>query len=169
MKATTLVAILLLSCGSLTAENLEKTQKKELESQAKAVIAEARSMEKSGELAQARTKYVESQAMIEVKDAEAAIKRIDEEIHKRIKDALSQSHKLYDAHKYKEAALALEESTKLGSFEGILSFNLALCYYQLGDRDKSVENLDEAITDTPDPRKKQKLQELDWGEESRSE
>jgi tetratricopeptide (TPR) repeat protein len=160
MRATTLVAILLLSCGPLTAENLEKTQKKELESQAKAIIAEAKSMEKSGELAQARTKYVESQAMIEMKDAEAAIKRIDEEIHKRIKDALSQSHKLYDAHKYKEAALVLEEGTKLGSFEGILSFNLALCYYQLGDRDKSVENLDEAITDTPDPRKKQKLQEL---------
>ena len=59
--------------------------------------------------------------MIEMKDAESAIKRLDEEIHKRIKDALSQSHKLYEAHKYKEAALALEESTKLGSFEGILS------------------------------------------------
>jgi tetratricopeptide (TPR) repeat protein len=160
MRATTLVAMLLLVCCPLVAENLEKTQKKELESQAKAIIAEAKSMEKSGQLSEARTKYVESQAMIEMKDAEAAIKRIDEEVHKRIKDALSQSHKLYEAHKYKEAALALEESTKLGSFEGVLSANLALCYYQLGDRDKAVENLDEAITDTPDPKKKQKLQEL---------
>ena len=160
MRATALVAILLLGCGLSAAENLEKSQKKELESQAKAIIAEAKSMEKSGQLAEARTKYVESQAMIEMKDAESAIKRLDEEIHKRIKDALSQSHKLYEAHKYKEAALALEEGTKLGSFEGVLSSNLALCYYQLGDRDKSVENLDKAITDTPDPKKKQKLQEL---------
>jgi tetratricopeptide (TPR) repeat protein len=160
MKATTLVAILLLSCGPLTAENLEKTQKKELESQAKAIIAEAKSMEKSGRLADARTKYVESQAMIEMKDAASAIKRLDEELHKRIKEELSRSRKSYEARKYKEAALALEEATKLGSFEGVLSVNLALCYYQLGDRDKAVENLDQAITDTPDPKKKQKLQEL---------
>jgi tetratricopeptide (TPR) repeat protein len=160
MRAKILVAILLLSLGPLTAENLEKAQKKELETQARAIIAEAKSMESSGQLSQARAKYAESQAMIEMKDAEAAIKRLDDEIHKQIKAALNQSRKLYDAHKYKEAAIALEESTKLGSFEGVLSSDLALCYYQLGDRNKSVENLDKAITDTPDPKKKLKLQEL---------
>jgi tetratricopeptide (TPR) repeat protein len=160
MRTKILVAILLLSWGPLSAENLEKAQKKELETQARAIIAEAKSMESSGQLAQARAKYAESQAMIEMKDAEAAIKRLDEEIHKQIKVALSASRKLYDAHKYREAATELEESTKLGGFEGALSFNIALCYYQLGDRDKSVENLDKAIMDTPDPKRKQKLQEL---------
>jgi tetratricopeptide (TPR) repeat protein len=144
----------------LAAENLEKKQKKELEAQAKAVIAEAKTLEKSGQLAEARTKYAESQAMIEVKEAAEAIKRLDDEIHKRLRDALNQSRKLYEAHKYKEAASALEESTKLGGFEGMLSSNLALCYYQLGDRNKAVENLDKAITDTPDPKKKVKLREL---------
>jgi tetratricopeptide (TPR) repeat protein len=160
MRARILVAILLLSCGPLTADNLEKEQKKELETQAKAIIAEAKSLETSGQLAQARAKYAESQAMIEMKDAQSAIKRLDDEIHKQIKVALNQARKLYDAHQYREAATAIEESTKLGGFDGVLSSDLALCYYQLGDRNKSVENLDKAITDTPDPKKKLKLQEL---------
>lgn len=160
MRSGTLaVLIFVLSCG-LHAENLEKAQKKELESQAKAVIAEAKSLENSGQLAEARIKYAESQAMIEMKEASEAIKHLDDEIHKRVKDALSQSRKLYEARKYKEAVAALEESTNLGSFEAVLSSNLALCYYQLGDRNKALENLDKAITDTPDPKQKVKLQEL---------
>lgn len=144
----------------LSAENLEKTQKKELESQAKVIIAEAKSLEKSGQLAEARAKYTESQAMIEVKEAGEAIKRLDDEIHKRVKDTLTQSRKLYEAHKYKEAASGLEESAKLGGFEGVLSSNLALCYYQLGDRSKAAESLDKAMTETPDPKQKLKLREL---------
>jgi tetratricopeptide (TPR) repeat protein len=157
--AISAVLIILVS-GLLSAENLEKTQKKELEAQAKAIIAEARSLEHSGQLAEARAKYAESQAMIEVKEAAEAIKHLDDEIHNRIKNALNQSRKSYEARKYNEAASMLEDATKLGGSEGVLSSNLALCYYQLGDRNKAVENLDKAITDTPDPKKKAKLREL---------
>ena len=160
MKKKILIGLLLLSCGLLCAENLEKQQKKALEIQAKALISEAKSMESSGQLTEARAKYAESQAMIDMKESESAIKHLDEEIHNRVKEAVSQSRKLYEAHKYREAALVLEETTKLGSFEGVLSSDLALCYYQLGDRDKAIEDLDEAITATPDPRKKPKLQEM---------
>jgi tetratricopeptide (TPR) repeat protein len=160
MRSVTIAGLIfVLSCG-VAAENLEKTQKKQLETQAKAIIVEAKSLEQSGRLAEARAKYAESQAMIEIKDAAEAIKRLDDEIHKRVKDALNQSRKMYEAHKYKEAASALEESTKLGGFEGLLSSNLALCYYQLGDRSKALENLDQAVTETPDPKQKLKLREL---------
>jgi len=154
------IALLFALPTTLAAENLGKAQKKELEAQAKGIVAEAKSLEKSGRLAEARAKYAESQAMIEVKEAAEAIKRLDDEIHKRTKDALNHSRKLYEAHKYKEAVSALEESTKLGGLEGVLTFNLALCYYQLGDRSKAVENLDKAITDTPDPKRKEQLREL---------
>ena len=93
------VALIFLVLSSLSlAENLEKTQKKELEAQAKAIIAEAKSLEKSGQVAEARAKYAESQAMIEMKDAGEAIKRLDDEIHQRIKETLSQARKLYEAH-----------------------------------------------------------------------
>ena len=55
---TTTLLVVALSC-MLTAENLEKTQKKELEAQAKAAIAEAKSLEKSGHLVETRAKYAE--------------------------------------------------------------------------------------------------------------
>jgi tetratricopeptide (TPR) repeat protein len=153
------VVLLSLSCG-LAAENLEKTQKKALQAQAKAIIAEAKSLENSDKLAEARVKYAESQAMLETKEALDAIKHVDDEIHKRVNNALSQSRKLYESHKYEEAISELEQSAKMGASEGALSFNLALCYFQLGDVHKAVEDLDKAIRDTPDPKEKLKLQQL---------
>src|SRR5689334_19398611 len=104
-------------CCGLAAENLEKAEKKELEKQAKALIAEAKNLEKSGQLAEAREKYAESQAMIETNDAANAIKHLDDEIHKRVKDAVNESRKLYESRKYKEAAAKLDDSMKLGAFQ----------------------------------------------------
>ncbi len=158
-SGTTALLIFVFSC-SLGAENLEKSQKKELESRAKAIIAEAKGLEKSGQLAEAHAKYAESQAMIETKDAADAIKHLDDEIHKRLRDVLNESRKFYESRRYKEATAALEEGTKLGASQGVLSSNLALSYYQLGQRDKAVEHLDRAIEGTADPKEKLKLQQL---------
>ena len=97
-----------LLCSSLAAENLEKTQKKALEAQVKAMTAEAQSLERAGQLAEARVKYAESQALIEVKDVTDALKHLDEEIQKRVKNTLSDSRKLYESRKFKEAATALD-------------------------------------------------------------
>src|ERR1051325_8967740 len=101
MRTTTILPIFLLSCG-LTAADLEKTQKKELEAQVKTMTGEAATLEKAGQLAEARIKYTDSQALIEVKQVTDAIKHLDEEIHKRVKDALSASHKLYELRKRSE-------------------------------------------------------------------
>src|ERR1043166_200433 len=84
----------------LSAENLEKAEKKELEKQAKALISEAKSLEKSGDLVGARDKYTESQSLIEINEATDAIKRLDGEIKNRVKDALNDSRKLYESHRY---------------------------------------------------------------------
>src|SRR5262249_14311891 len=144
----------------LAAENLEKAQKKELESQAKAIIAEAKTLEAGGHLVEARAKYTESQALLEMNEAADAIKHLDDEIHSRIKNSLAQSRKLYESRKYTEAAAALDESSKLNAFEATLSYDLALCYYALGERSKAVESLGNAIQGTPDPKEKIKLQQL---------
>ena len=156
---TIMLLVLVLSCG-LTAENLEKTQKKEMEAQAKTMMAEAKSLEEAGQLAEARTRYAESQAMIETNAAADAIKHLDGEIHKRVKNALEQSRKLYDAHKYKDAASTLDEGMKFGAFQPVLSHDLALSHYQLGERGQAVEYLNKTIAGTPDPKQKQRLREL---------
>jgi hypothetical protein len=61
MRATTIL-LLFLMCSGLFAENLEKAQKKELEGQVKTMTAEAQSLQRAGQLAEARVKYAESQA-----------------------------------------------------------------------------------------------------------
>src|SRR5450755_3710893 len=99
IKATLLFLVLGLA---MPGDDREKTQKKQLEAQVKTMTAEAEKLEKSGQLAAARIKYAESQALIEMKNVTDALKRLDEEIHKRVKDRLNESHKLYEAHKFKE-------------------------------------------------------------------
>jgi tetratricopeptide (TPR) repeat protein len=158
MRKTILLDFLL--CFGLAAENLEKTQKKALEGQVKTITTEAQKLEKLGQLAEARAKYAASQALIEVKEVTDALKRVDEEIHKRVRDALNQSRKLYEARNFKEAASALDQSMKLQTFQAVLSYDLALCYYQMGDRGKALEYLAKAKPGTVEPKQREKLQQL---------
>lgn len=155
-------AILLVfaACSMLAAESLEKTQKKELEAQVRTMTAEAARLAKAGQLVEARTKYAESQAVIEMKDVTDALKGLDDEIHKRVKETLSESRKLYESHKFKEAANALDQGMALRAFQPVLAYNLALCYYQLGERTKALEFLQKAKAGTADPKEKQKLLQL---------
>jgi len=155
-----IVPSILLLCSTLLADNLEKTQKKQLEAQVKSMTSEAQKLEKAGQLAEARIKYAESQALIEVKDVTDALKRLDEAIQKRVKDALGKSHKLYESHNFTQAAAVLEETLKLQAFQPVLSYDLALCYHQLGDRGQALEHLRKATTGTVDPKEKQKLLQL---------
>jgi tetratricopeptide (TPR) repeat protein len=155
-----LILLVLVLSSPLAAENLEKNQKKELEAQVKTMTAEAKSLEKAGQLAEARRKYAESQALIEVKDVTEAIKHLDEEMHKRVKETLGESRKLYEARKFKESAAALDEGMKLQAFQSVLAYNLALCYFHLGDRQKALEYLGKAKVGTADPKQKQKLSQL---------
>ena len=157
---TKVILLVLLVCSGLVAENLEKTQKKELEAQVKTMTAEAEKLAKAGQLVEARAKYAESQALIEMKDVTEAIKHLDEEIHKRVKDILSGSHKLYESHKFKEAAAALDEGMKLQAYQSVLAYDLALCYHQMGDRNKALEYLRKAKAGTGDPKQQQNLSQM---------
>ncbi len=157
---TILLTIFLLLSYGMAAENLEKTQKKELEAEVKAVTAEAEKLERAGKLAEARVKYTESQALIEVNAVTDAIKHLDEEIHKRVKDELNDSRKLYESHKFKEAAAVLEEGMKLQAFQSVLAYNLALCYYQLGERSQALEYLQKAEAGTAEPKQRQNLLQM---------
>ncbi len=159
MKINTVLLILSL-CSVMHAENLEKSQKKELEAQVKTMTAQAEKLEKSGELAEARAVYADSQALIEMKDVTDAIKRLDEEIRKRVKDTLNESNKLYESRKYTEAAAVLDKGMKLQSFQAVLSYNLALCYFQLGQRDKALEYVRKAKAGMGDPKQKTKVLQL---------
>src|SRR6185436_7305730 len=148
----TLTFFLLLSALAAFADDQEKAQKKALEQQANELIKEAKELEKSGQLLEARSRYAGSQAFWETKDATQAIKHIDEAIHDRVKDALRQAHKLYDKGQFKPAAEALENALKLGESTAVLSYNLALCYQRTGDTAASLAFLAQAASASPDPK-----------------
>jgi|tagenome__1003787_1003787.scaffolds.fasta_scaffold20980955_1 tetratricopeptide (TPR) repeat protein len=152
------IFILLLAVPAFSSE--EKDQKKVLESQAKTLIEQAKELEKSGDLLEARKQYASSQAFWETKDAEKAIKHIDDEIRNRVKDALKRAHQLYDHGQFKPASEALESALELHSSGGILSYNLALCYFRMGDPATALGYLDEAISATADPKRSSKLKQL---------
>jgi len=156
----TFTLFLLLSVPAAFADDQEKAQKKALEQQANDLIKEAKELEKSGQLLDARSRYASSQAFWETKDALQAIKHIDEVIHNRVKDALRQAHKLYDQNQFKSAADALEAALKLGESTAVLSYDLALCYQRTGDAATSLAYLDQATSASPDPKRRLKLQQL---------
>jgi tetratricopeptide (TPR) repeat protein len=164
MRTAAIVLMLLLSFGlwssGLAADNPEKAQKKEMEAQVRSMTREAQGLEAAGRLAEARAKYAESQALIEMQNVTDAVKRLDDEIKKRVSRALGDSKKFYEAKKYKEAAALLEDSMKLQEFQSVLAYNLALCYYQLGDRPKALEYLTKAKSGTVEPKQRQKVLQL---------
>lgn len=157
---TTSLTLFVLLWAPAFADDQEKAQKKALEQQADQLIKEARELEKSGQLIEARSRYAASQAFWETKDATQAIKHIDEAIHNRVKDALRQAHKLYDQGQFKPAAEALESASKLGESTAVLSYDLALCYQRTGDTAASLAYMDQAVSATPDPKRRLKLQQI---------
>src|SRR5262249_51504162 len=116
--------------------------------------------EKSGNLIEARKLYANSEAFWESKDAEKAIKKIDDETHKQVKDALKQAHQLYDSGKFQAASETLTKAQQLGYMGAVISYDLALCYRQLGDSAMALGFLDEAILASVDPKRSAKLKQV---------
>jgi len=139
------------------ASDLQKSQKKELESAAKGLNAEAKSLEKSGKLVEARLKYAESLGYIEEKEASQAISRLDDKLKNDVKAAIVSAQKMFDAGKYKEAAQVLEQAWNLQTSQPLLAYDLALCYSQLGERQKAAEFLDQAIAGAGGPKVRARL------------
>lgn len=154
-----LLPVLLMSVLAF-ADDSEKAQRKEMQAQAKAAMKEGSALEKSGHLAEAREKYTESQAFYESGDATDAIKHLDETVRNRAKENLGNARKLYEQHKYKEAATSLEDTMSLGVNQPVVAYDLALCYYQLGDREQAADYLRKARAGTRDPKQKQRLLQL---------
>ena len=140
-----------------TADDLQKSQKKELEAAAKALNDEAKSLEKSGKLVEARLKYAESLGYIELSDASQAISRLDDTLKTSAKAAVAAAQKFYETGNYKEAALALEEAWNLQTLRPVLAYNLALSYNQIGERQKGVDYLDQAIAGAGTPKLRTRL------------
>jgi tetratricopeptide (TPR) repeat protein len=124
--------------------NSEKDARKELEREAKNLIAEARFLEKSGDLLIARAKYAQSEALVETKDAAEGVKHIDKEIHKKIESYLAQAAKSFSGAQFGQGANYIEQGLLLRPAEPALLFDAALVSSRSGDNARTLEYLDRA-------------------------
>ncbi len=163
VSAKKLASLLLLAIFGLplltAADDQQKSQKKELEAAAKALNEAAKALEKSGKIVEARLKYAESLGYIELKDASQAISRLDDTLKTNAKSTIASAQKLYETGRYKEAAQGLEEALILQTLRPVLAYDLALCYIQLGERQKAVDYLDQAIAGAGSPKLRAKLRQ----------
>jgi len=160
MRWTRTILFVCMACPVLLADNSDKATQKELQSQAKAMVKEAKNLEKQGQFVEARREYAQSEAICGTNNAVKGVKRVDEKLQNQLKDALAQARNSYHGGNFHAAASQLERALLLETSTALLQQNLALCYYRAGDAAKAVEWLDQAVAGTPDPRLRQKLQLL---------
>ena len=153
MRRVGLVLVLMAFCPILYAD-------KSVQNSVKAMNKDAKRLEQSGRLVEARNEYTQSQAILATKDAEKGLERVNSKLRDQVKKDLAQAGKLYAAGQFQAAAGILEGALALETSTAIIQRNLALCSYRQGDSAGAAELLGQAINGTPDPRTREKLLEL---------
>ena len=134
--------------------------KKQLEAQAKQVVAEAQSLEQQGKLAEAKDKYIDAEGIVSTADAVTGISRINDEEKQQVESALADARRSYDAGKFSDSIEELQHALEIQPSNAALQYNLALCYLKLGDRANAATHLDYAISDTSKGKQQTELLEL---------
>ena len=89
--------LILMTSAAMSPANAEKQAEKQRQARAKAMVKDAKALEKSGRLVEARKEYAQSETVFETKDAVKGIKRLDEKLQQQVKTTLVQAQKLYAA------------------------------------------------------------------------
>jgi len=153
MRRVGFTLILMAICPVLFADKSGQNSVKEM-------IKDAKRLEKSGHLVEARKEYTQSQAIFATKEAEKGLDRVSSKLRDRVREDLAQAGRLYAAGQFREAAATLEEALALETSTAIIQRNLALCSFRQGDSARAVELLGQAIAGTPEPKAREKLLEL---------
>jgi tetratricopeptide (TPR) repeat protein len=153
MRRVGLILICMAFCPVLFAD-------KSVQNSVKGMIKDAKRLEQSGRLVEARNEYTQSQAIFATKDAEKGLDRVNSKLRDQVKKDLAEAGKLYAAGQFHAAAAILEAALALETSTAIIQRNLALCSYRQGDSASAVELLGRAINGTPDPKAREKLLEL---------
>ena len=153
MRRVGLVLVFMAFCPVLFAD-------KSVQNSVKEMIKDAKRLEKSGHLVEARKEYTQSQAIFATKEAEKGLDRVNSKLRDRVREDLAQAGKLYAAGQFHEAAATLEGDLALETSTATIQRDLALCSYRQGDSARAVELLGQAISATPEPKAREKLLEL---------
>jgi tetratricopeptide (TPR) repeat protein len=135
--------------------------KKQLEAKAKELISEGKTLEKQGQLDDAKDKYIDAEGYISTRDALNGIDRIRGAKKTQTEALLEDAHHDCGVGKTADCARELETALEAAPDRMLtLQYDLALCYEMLGDRANALAYLDQAIGATQDTRQRIALVEL---------
>jgi tetratricopeptide (TPR) repeat protein len=122
-----------------------RKDRKQLEADARQLVAEGKTLEQKGNLSQAKDRYVDAEGILSTPEARAAIRRINDEQKTQVETILAEAHPLYDENKFSDAIKQLQHGLSLQPSNPALHYNLSLGYAKLGDRENAALHLDFAI------------------------
>jgi tetratricopeptide (TPR) repeat protein len=122
-----------------------EADRKQLEAQAKQLIAEAGAIEQQGKLAEALDKYVDAEGVFSTREALSGIKRTRDAENQKVNALVAATHHTYDDAKFADCATQLEEGLKLEPANALLHYDLAACYSKLADRSRAFDHLEESL------------------------
>lgn len=138
------------SSQSSDTPNPSQMDKKQLEASAKALVNEAKALEKQGKLDEARDRYIDAEGYTSTKDALNGLDRIKDANEKQVQTLIASAHQAFDAGKFSDCADKLEQGLTISPANAALHYNLTLCYAKLKDRTQAMEHVDSAMAGTRD-------------------
>jgi len=119
--------------------------KKQLETEAKQVVADAMVLEQKGSLSQARDRYVDAEGILSTGEALSAIQRINEKQKTQVEFLIVDAHRLYDEKKFLETLQPLRNGLDIQPANPVLHYDAALSYLRLNEREDAALHLNSAI------------------------
>jgi len=142
-----------------SAQNGE-SDKKQLEAQAKQLIAEGQALEQQGKLPEALDRYVDAEGVFSTREALASIWRTREAENQKVNALLTATRHTYDEAKFGDCAAQLEEGLNIEPANPLVHYDLAACYAKLTDRGQALDHLDQSLGAVMKP--KWRAQELEF-------
>ena len=135
--------------------------KKQLQTIAGALVDEGKTIEKQGNLDDARDKFIDAEGYISTKDALDGINRVRDEKEKNAEAQLDAAQPECTIGKAPDCITKLEAALLAGPEKpASLHNDLALAYQKVGDRASAVAHLDALIVDTRDEKDRLAFAEL---------
>jgi len=139
-----LVFLFAFSIPRASAQNGE-SDKKQLEDQAKQLIAEGQALEQQGKLPEALDKYVDAEGVFSTREGLASIWRTRQAENQKVNALVTATHQAYQDAKYADCAAQLEQSLNIEPAIPLVHYDLAACYAKLEDRGRAFDNLDQSF------------------------
>src|ERR1700733_12899209 len=134
---------------------------KQLEAMAKALVDEGKSLEKKGELGEAREKFLDAEGYFSTKAALDGLNRVREAVQQKAESLLEEARPSCEKQSLSDCIGRLEKALEPGPEKtAALHNNLALYYQKLGDRARAMAHVDALLATTHEEKERLKLAEL---------